>query len=85
MFCEKHQDQEPPVECIVCLHERVRCLEHIVAVLKAQISMAYHSAKNIEADIRVHNGRLEAWCLGDWVDVEEANRIAECEDEEINE
>lgn len=79
MLCEKHNLSRRagpdmlPTECVVCLQEEVIRLKHVVAVLKGQIAMAHHVMSNIEGNTRVRDGKLEVWCLGDWVDVEKAN------------
>ena len=55
------------------LQGSVMRLEHIIAVMKTAIAQAHLSATHTEDHTRVRNGRLEVWCLGDWVDVEQAN------------
>lgn len=68
---------------IIQLRGEVTRLEHIVAVLKGQIGMAYQSAETIEDHTRIHEGRLEAWFLGEWVDVEkERSRVTDEEPDE---
>ena len=57
-------------------------LNHIIAVMKTHINMAHHAVANIESNTRIREGRLEVWCLGDWVDVEEENSRAALEDDD---
>lgn len=43
---------------------------HIVGVLQHSIEMTHLTSTTIEEHVRIHNGRLEVWSLGEWYDVE---------------
>ena len=78
MVCEKHGEGVHPSACAICLHEEITRLKHVITVLKSSISITYHTAENVEANIRISGaGRLQAWCLGEWVDVENENAEVE--------
>ena len=65
---------EKGAEEIERLNGEVARLQHIVAVLKTNIEMAALSAREIEGNTVVEDGRVKAFCLGEMVDVQDAQR-----------
>ena len=63
--------------CRWCLHGEIERLNHIIAVMKYHAIDGGRIAREIEGNVRVQDGRLEVWCLGDWVDVKQARAEAE--------
>ena len=59
------------------LQGEVLRLQHIISVLKCYVLNAAEYAQELEGNIRVRDGRVEVWCLGDWVDVKQAQEKAE--------
>jgi len=57
---------------IAALEDEGRRQRHINAILMSRITMAAYDLESISDNVRVEDGRLEVWCLGDWVDVEKA-------------
>ena len=53
------------------LEAEVKRLQHIINVLRNSIEMTNQAAMTVEDHVRVRNGRVEVWVLGDWLDLEQ--------------
>ena len=52
-------------------------LEHIVGILTTSIRRSNHTAKTVEEHVRVHDGRIQVWSFGEWLDLREEQAKAE--------
>ena len=49
-----------------------RRLDHIIGVLRYACKQAGDAAESVMEDVRIHEGRLEVFWLGEWADVDAA-------------
>jgi len=52
-------------------------LRHIICILRWHGMMFTELAASVEGNVRIQNGRLKVWCLGEWTDVVNAQEEAD--------